>query len=121
MLGAGLRIKALAHITSSGFLNLSRASAPVGYVLDSLPEPPPIFQLIQGCGKVTTEEMFFTYNMGIGFCVIAAPGEADALRRIAREHGVESHIIGYAVADPEKKVILPKYGLVGRDESFYRQ
>jgi len=121
MLRAGLRIKALAHITSSGFLNLSRASAPVGYVLDSLPEPPPIFQLIQACGKVTTEEMFFTYNMGIGFCVIAPSGDTDALQSLAREHEVESHIIGYAVADPEKKVTLPKYGLVGRDENFYRQ
>jgi phosphoribosylformylglycinamidine cyclo-ligase len=121
MLRAGLRVKALAHITSSGFLNLSRASAPVGYVLDSLPEPPPIFQLIQRCGNVTAEEMFFTYNMGIGFCVVTAPGEADVLQRIAREHGVESHIIGHAVADPEKKVTLPKYGLVGRDENFFRQ
>ena len=121
MLRAGLRIKALAHITSSGFLNLSRASAPVGYVLDSLPEPPPIFQLIQALGNITTEEMFFTYNMGIGFCVIVVPGDVDALRRIAHEHGVESHIIGYAVADPEKKVILPKYGLVGREENFYCQ
>jgi phosphoribosylformylglycinamidine cyclo-ligase len=44
MMDAGLRVKALAHITSTGFLNLSRAAAPVGYVLDKLPTLP-IFQL----------------------------------------------------------------------------
>jgi phosphoribosylformylglycinamidine cyclo-ligase len=73
MLAVGLRIKALAHITSTGFLNLSRVTSSTGYVLDGLPEPQPIFQLIQHHGQVSDEEMFFTYNMGIGFCVVVVP------------------------------------------------
>ncbi len=121
MLRAGLRIKALAHITSTGFLNLSRADAPVGYVLDNLPEPQPIFRLIQSHGGVSDEEMFLTYNMGVGFCVVVAADEADAIQRIAHEHGVESHVIGYTVSDPDKQVTIPSYGLVGRDGAFTRQ
>lgn len=59
MLEAGLRVKALAHITSTDFLNLSRATAEVSYVLDSLPEPHPIFSIIQNCGQIPNEEMFW--------------------------------------------------------------
>jgi phosphoribosylformylglycinamidine cyclo-ligase len=121
MMEAGLRVKALAHITSTGFLNLSRASAPVGYVLDALPEPPPIFQLIRRHGAVTDEDMYFTYNMGIGFCVILAPEDADAAHAIARKHRSVSSTIGYAVNDPEKKVRIPSAKLVGYDDRFSRE
>jgi phosphoribosylformylglycinamidine cyclo-ligase len=120
MLRAGLRIKALAHITSSGFLNLSRAAADVGYVLDHLPEPHPIFRLIQECGHVSDEEMFFTYNMGIGFCVAVDPGDVDAARQIAERHGLESYAIGHTVADAKREVRIPARGLVGVDGAFHR-
>jgi phosphoribosylformylglycinamidine cyclo-ligase len=121
MLDAGLRIKALAHITSTGFLNLSRATAPAGYVLDALPEPHPIFRLLQRNGAITDEDMYFTYNMGIGFCVILAAEDADTAHAIARKHKARSYTIGYAVEDPEKKVLIPSAKLVGHDDKFSRQ
>jgi phosphoribosylformylglycinamidine cyclo-ligase len=113
MLERNLRIKALAHITSNGFLNLGRASADVGYVIDSLPEPHPIFRLIQHYGGISDEEMFFTYNMGIGFCVITAPEDVDEIRSIAHHHGVESHVIGQIVTDPKKEIKILQYHLAG--------
>jgi phosphoribosylformylglycinamidine cyclo-ligase len=121
MLDAGLRIKALAHITSTGFLNLNRAAAPMGYVLDKLPEPLPIFRLLQSQGAVSDEDMYFTYNMGIGFCIVLAPEDADAAHSIARKHNAQSYTIGHAVKDPEKKVYLPSVKLVGFDDKFSRQ
>ena len=121
MLDAGLRIKALAHITSTGFLNLNRAAAPMGYVLDKLPEPLPIFRLLQNQGAVSDEDMYFTYNMGIGFCIVIAPEDADAAHAIARKHNAHSYSIGYTVKDPEKKVRLPAVRLVGADDKFSRQ
>src|SRR5207247_1822084 len=120
MLERKLRIKALAHITSTGFLNLSRANADVAYVIDNLPEPHPIFRLIQSYGGISDEEMFFTYNMGIGFCVVVAPEDLDAVRTIAHDHNVDSHVIGHTVSDPQKQVRLPQYHLVGSGGSFQR-
>ncbi len=119
MMSRDLRIKAFAHITSTGFLNLSRATAPVGYVLDKLPEPPPIFKLIQHYGSITDAEMYFTYNMGIGFCVILAPEDVDAAHTIAKKHKVQSYTLGYTVNDPEKRVSIPSAKLVGRDDRFW--
>ena len=121
MLRAGLRVKALAHITSTGFLNLSRAAADVGYILDTLPEPPPIFQLIQRHGNISDEEMFFTYNMGVGYCVIVAPEDASAAQKVAREHGVESCTIGYTVKDPNKEVQIPAHALSSFEGRFCRR
>ena len=118
MLNAGLRVKAMAHITSTGFLNLNRAEAPMGYVLDQLPETLPIFRLIQNEGGVSIEDMYFTYNMGIGFCIVVAPEDADAAHDIARKHNTPSFTIGHTVKDPEKKVYLPADGLVGFDDKF---
>lgn len=121
MLNTGLRIKALAHITSTGFLNLNRAAAPMGYILDKLPEPLPIFQLLQREGGVSVEDMYFTYNMGIGFCIVLSPEDVDAAHAIALKHNVPSFTIGHTVKDPEKKVHLPSVKLVGYDDKFSRQ
>jgi len=115
-----LKIKALAHITSTGFLNLSRADTDVSYVLDSLLEPHPIFRLIQHYGGISNEEMFFTYNMGAGFCVVVAPEHADAVRNIAHAHGVESNVIGHIIADGKKEVRIPHYRLLGSGGKFQR-
>jgi phosphoribosylformylglycinamidine cyclo-ligase len=119
MLGANLAIKALAHITSDGFLNLTRVTAKVGFVLDSIPEPHAIFSLIQSAGNVQFEEMFRVYNMGIGFCVVVAPEDASRVQAISRHHDCESYIIGRAVADSSKQISLPKYNLIGRDGRFW--
>lgn len=121
MLQSGLKIRGLAHITSTGFLNLSRAAATVGYVLDNLPEPQAVFQLLRKNGAVADEDMYFTYNMGIGFCVMIDPEDADAAVRIAEKHNVRCSPVGHAVSDPEKRVSIPGAKLVGRDGAFHRE
>src|SRR5207249_11022160 len=90
----------------------------VSYVIDSLPEPHSIFRLIQHYGGISDEEMFFTYNMGIGFCVIVAPEHADSVRRIAHDHGLESRFIGHIAGYGNKDVRVPTYGLLGSDCRF---
>ena len=121
MLRGGLRIKALAHITSSGFLNLSRAAAEAGYLLDRLPKPPAIFELLQRLGGISDEEMFYTYNMGIGFCVIADPRDAVAIEAEARRDGCEASVIGTAFRDAQRRVRVPARQLVGRDDAFHKE
>jgi phosphoribosylformylglycinamidine cyclo-ligase len=120
MLERKLNIKALAHITSSGFMNLSRANSDVRYVLDNLPEPQPIFRLIQDCGGITADEMFFSYNMGIGFCIVVAPEDAASVLAVATEHGVEAQVIGHSERSEKREVLLPKHHLTGFEGKFHR-
>ena len=58
-------VKALVHITSDGFLNLTRVKADVGYIIDTLPRIPPVFSIIQKLGGIEPAEMFSVFNMGI--------------------------------------------------------
>lgn len=120
LLRAGLDIKALVHITSDGFLNLARVQAKVGYVLEWLPEPQPIFPLLQQLGGVTDEEMFCVYNMGTGFCLVVAAAHADRALEMLTRLGLEAFRLGHAVPDPNRKVHLVTKGLVGEGNRFRR-
>ncbi len=120
MLSRNVNVNALINITSDGFLNLTRVEADIGYIINFLPEPQPIFSLIQKFGNIDRAEMFTVYNMGIGFCVISPGSEADAIMSIAKEHGIDSYRIGYAVEDPERKVIVEPEKLIGKGNRFFK-
>jgi phosphoribosylformylglycinamidine cyclo-ligase len=111
-------VKALLHITGDGLLNLPRVAAEVGFVLDNLPPPPPIFGLIEEQGGIARAEMFEVYNMGIGFCVVVPEADAAATLAILTRHGRQASVIGHAVADPGRSVSLPQHKLVGRGKRF---
>jgi phosphoribosylformylglycinamidine cyclo-ligase len=111
-------VKALINITSDGLLNLTRIDSPVGFEIDRLIEPHPIFVLIQRLAGVADSEMYEVFNMGIGFCYVVAPASADLVLSILKKHGRHAHVIGHAVADSDKKVRIPQRGLVGRHKSF---
>jgi phosphoribosylformylglycinamidine cyclo-ligase len=111
-------VKALINITSDGLLNLVRVGAQVGFVIDNLIEPPPIFPLIQKLANVDEPEMFEVFNRGIGFCYVVAPDAVDTTLEILRKHGRTAQRIGYATADPKKKVAIPQRGLVGQGKKF---
>jgi phosphoribosylformylglycinamidine cyclo-ligase len=118
MLDALLPIKALLHITGDGLLNLRRIQAPMGFVIEYLPEPQPIFRLIQARGRVSEAEMYQVFNMGVGFCVVTAPAAAAPVHAIARQHGVTAYDLGHAVADPDRRIwITPKH-LVSSGAAF---
>jgi phosphoribosylformylglycinamidine cyclo-ligase len=114
-------VKALINITSDGLLNLTRVDSPVGFEIDSLIEPHPVFTLIQRFADVDDGEMFEVFNMGIGFCYVVAPEAADLVIAILKQHGRDARRIGHAVADADKKVRIPERGLVGRHKSFWKE
>jgi len=75
-------IKGMAHITGGGLVdNVPRVLPPgVTAKFDSQSwAVPPIFQLIQREGKVTREEMYHVFNMGIGMVVVCSRSDADQL------------------------------------------
>jgi phosphoribosylformylglycinamidine cyclo-ligase len=118
MLDAGLRIKACIHITGDGLLNLGRVAANVGFVIESMPEAPAIFALIQRLGKIDSAEMMRVFNMGIGFCVVVDPVDAGRVQSMANESGHPATVIGYAVADAQRRIWLPQQQLVGAGKTF---
>lgn len=86
-------VHGIAHITGGGFSKLTRLNNSVGFKLDKLPEPKPIFQAL--AEKVNdAAEMHRTFNMGVGMAVVLPDDRADTVINIAKKHGVEASIIG---------------------------
>ena len=115
------RVKALINITGDGLLNLARVEAEVGFSLDDLPPELAIFSLIEKYGKVDRAEMFEVFNMGVGFCVLAAERDLAAILTILDAHGRRARVIGRVFADQAKGVHLPVEKLVGHGKRFRRR
>jgi len=111
-------VKAFAHITGDGLLNLLRVESQVSFVIDHLPDPSPIFRLIQEKGGISHREMFQVFNMGIGFCIVSAPEDIHLLTSICDAHKVSLHRIGYAIESCEKYLEVKPFGLKGKGRTF---
>jgi phosphoribosylformylglycinamidine cyclo-ligase len=118
MLKKGVKIKAMAHITGKGLLNLRRVGKGFGYQISFLPEPQPIFKIIQKYGEIPNQEMYEVFNMGIGFCIIASKEESDEILQIAERHRVKGYVLGNIVKDPERKVALKPKRLISYGNRF---
>lgn len=101
-------VHSIAHITGGGFYeNLPRA---YGEDLNANIRKGswnvlPIFDLIQKKGNITEHDMYNTYNMGIGMCVIVSKEESEKALASLKESGVEANIIGEMRAGDHSVVI----------------
>jgi len=92
-----VKVKGIAHITGGGLPeNLGRI-LPKGCkaAIDrSTFKVPTIFGLLQLYGRISKDEMFKTFNMGIGMAVVVAPKDAGRAMRILNDHGEKVYVIG---------------------------
>ncbi len=92
-----VEVHALAHITGGGLLeNLPRVM-PAGTVarLDAASWPrPAIFDWLQEAGNIAEEEMYRTFNCGIGMVLAVAAGAVDDTLALLAKHGEEARVIG---------------------------
>lgn len=87
-------VHGLAHITGGAFTKLMRLNDDIRFELDNMPEPQPIFKLLQKDAMINNKEMYRTFNMGIGFCVIAPERVADSVIKIFKKHSMRSTDVG---------------------------
>ncbi|MGB3944457.1 MAG: phosphoribosylformylglycinamidine cyclo-ligase [Methanothrix sp.] len=71
-------VHGMAHITGSGLLKLHRISGFGFEIFDPL-EPQPIFRFLQEEGGVAEDEMYRTFNMGMGWVFVLPEDDADAV------------------------------------------
>jgi phosphoribosylformylglycinamidine cyclo-ligase len=94
------KVAALAHITGGGFAgNVPRVLPPglgARIRLESW-TPPALFQLIQRGGDVPAEEMYRTFNMGIGMVAVVAPADLHEVEHSLERRGERSVLIGSVV------------------------
>ena len=90
-------VRAVAHITGGGLPgNLNRALPPG---LDAVVETgsweiPNLFAQLERAGQVPRDEMYRTFNMGVGMVVITSPSDANAVIDSARAAGINAWSLG---------------------------
>lgn len=90
-------IKGVSHVTGGGLVeNIPRIlPSKLSVVIEkSSWEIPPVFTLMQKIGKVSEDEMFRVFNMGIGMVVIVPDYNANRVVRRFKKAGYDSAIIG---------------------------
>jgi phosphoribosylformylglycinamidine cyclo-ligase len=95
------KVHALCHITGGGFQGNLPRILPEGLgarVRSTAWTQPPIFRLIQGGGAITDDEMFRTFNMGIGMVVVVSPQDLHDVEHSLERRGETSFVIGSVVA-----------------------
>ena len=92
-----LPIKGMAHITGGGITENVPRVLPANCVAQinaSAWQLPKLFQWLQQAGNVATDEMYRTFNCGIGMVVIVSPEHADLAAQLLREQGETVYRIG---------------------------
>jgi phosphoribosylformylglycinamidine cyclo-ligase len=94
------KVRALAHITGGGFGGNIPRVLPEGLgarIRRSAWETPPLFRLIQKGGDVGDEEMYRTFNMGVGMVVVVSPDDLHEVEHSLERRGETSFVIGSVV------------------------
>jgi phosphoribosylformylglycinamidine cyclo-ligase len=93
-------IKGIAHITGGGMIDNIPRIIPKGLGVEinkSKIRIPPIFRVIQRLGNVSEDEMFRTFNMGIGMILVIREDQAKEIVNNLKEMNLNSEIIGKVV------------------------
>jgi len=90
-------VHSLANITGSALPGNIPRTVPNGLVVRIKKgswKVPPVFALVRKAGDIAEEEMYSTFNMGIGMTILCPQYNASVIQGILEEHGFGSDIIG---------------------------
>ncbi|HYI00019.1 phosphoribosylformylglycinamidine cyclo-ligase, partial [Hyalangium sp.] len=92
-----VKVKGMAHITGSGIPGNLPRCLPDGtraVLSERAWSRPPIFDLIAQLGGVQREEMFSTFNMGLGLIVVVAKQDVAQALSVLNARGVKATEVG---------------------------
>lgn len=98
-------VKGIAHITGGGLRKMKRLGKFL-FSIDNPMEAQPIFKIIQKLGNISNEEMYKTFNMGMGMAIIARKEEVEDILDFLNRY-TEAKIVGKVKKG--EGVELPKF------------
>ena len=102
-----VEVKGIAHITGGGFIENIPRILPEGVAAEidtKSYDVPPVFKVMQKRAGITDEQIYNTFNMGIGMVVCVSPENVDAAMESLKATGEEVVVLGKTVVG--KGVIL---------------
>ena len=98
-------VKGISHITGGGFYENIPRSIPDGLGAKIKKDDVrvlPIFDLIAKTGNIPERDMFNTFNMGVGMCVIVAKEDVETAISILKANGEDAYVLGEIVKSENK-------------------
>jgi phosphoribosylformylglycinamidine cyclo-ligase len=106
-----------ANITGHGWRKLLRHPGRFTYRIHTLPPVPPVLAFIQQHAQQDDREAYSTLNMGAGFALFVAPGDAAQTVAIAQALGIGARVAG-TVEDGDKQLLIEPLGLHFGDDAL---
>jgi phosphoribosylformylglycinamidine cyclo-ligase len=119
LLRSEIPVRALAHITGGGVMNLLRFPGAAGWEIDAPLEPQPVFTAIAEAAAVPPAEMYDVFNMGCGFVAVVPDEHAGAAVELLGARHPGTARIG-TITDRAGRVELPGLGLVATRDGGVR-
>lgn len=94
------KVKGLAHITGSGFLNVPRMSTRVNYEIQLPPpeETAPVFKWVREKSQLGIHELASTFNMGVGMVLVVSPREQGQVVQMLKRRGEKVWTLGHVTS-----------------------
>lgn len=103
-------VTGLSHITGGGLLNLKRLNKDVGFKLNDVFDTLPIFVEIQKNGNIADDEMYKTFNMGMGFVIVCKQDASEDVIRVLKKWKLRCKVVG-EITTNKGVVEVPQLGL----------
>ena len=106
-LNKGVDIHYAVNVTGHGWRKLMRASEPFVYVIDTIPEPHPLFSFLQERGPIDDREAYANFNMGAGFALYIEETDVESVFANTQQLGLKAFRAGTVERNKgEKKVVI---------------
>jgi phosphoribosylformylglycinamidine cyclo-ligase len=107
LLGEGVPVRYLSHITGHGLLKLMRPNRELSYRITELPPVPEVLAFLAQQAKLDARAAYSTFNMGCGFAVYCAAGAGPDVVAVAQRLGLAALVAGTVEAGPRRVIIEP--------------
>lgn len=100
-----IELKGIAHITGGGLLENIPRILPKGIgvkLFEKNWKIPPLFKLMQQIGNVPRDDMFRTFNMGIGMILIISPKDKEIALQELKKSKEKPRVIGHTAKGQRK-------------------
>ncbi len=92
-----VEVSGISHITGGGFYENMPRCIPEGLGVSIAKKDVrtlPIFDLIAKEGNIPEHDMYNTFNMGVGMCVVVRPEDVDKTLAILKANGDDAYVVG---------------------------
>ncbi len=104
---AGITPHYCANITGHAWRKLLRHPKALTYRITQVPPVPKVLGFIAHHAGHDAQEAYSTFNMGAGFALFVAQGDAQRCVDVARAQGIEAWVAGRVEAGPKQLLIEP--------------